>query len=79
MEHDGDSGYLITERGKEFLELYEDCLERSTRLRQEVEKNKIDRLALENMCFNNRSETNHMGLEKIISSDIKTPPNLDKK
>jgi len=74
-----DSGYLITERGKEFLGLYEDYLERSTHLRQEVEKDKIDRLALENMCFNSRSETNHMGLEKIVSNDIKLPPNLDKK
>jgi len=56
LKHDGDSGYLITERGTEFLQLYEDHLERSTRLREEVERNMRDRLRLENMCFSNKSD-----------------------
>jgi predicted transcriptional regulator len=56
LKHDGDSGYLITERGMEFLQLYEDHLERSTRLREEVERNMRDRLRLENMCFSNKSD-----------------------
>jgi predicted transcriptional regulator len=53
MEYDGDSGYLITAKGKEFLELYEDYVERSTHLREDVDRNLKDRLRLENMCFNN--------------------------
>ena len=64
LKHDGDSGYLITERGLEFLQLYEDYLERSTRLRDEVERNMKDRLRLENMCFNTKSETTQMGIGK---------------
>ena len=44
--------------------LYEEYLERSNVLRQEVERNIKDRLQLENMCFNNRIETIQTGVEK---------------
>ena len=71
LKHDGDSGYLITERGMEFLQLYEDYLERSTRLKEEVERNMRDRLRLENMCFNNKSEANQKGAWKDDLSDVK--------
>jgi predicted transcriptional regulator len=64
LEHDVDSGYLITGLGRDFLVLYEEYLERSNVLRQEVERNTKDRLQLENMCFNNRCETIQTGLEK---------------
>jgi predicted transcriptional regulator len=64
LEHDVDSGYLITGAGKKFLRLYEDYLERSKGLRQEVERNTKDRLKLESMCFNNTGEVNHVGIEK---------------
>lgn len=64
LEHDVDSGYLITGAGKKFLRLYADYLERSKGLRQEVEKNAKDRLKLESMCFNNTGEVNHVGIEK---------------
>ena len=58
LEHDGNFGYLITERGKEFLKLYKDYLEQSASLKEKVEKNAVDRLRLENMCFNNKSVVN---------------------
>jgi predicted transcriptional regulator len=64
LEHDVDSGYLITGAGKKFLRLYEDYLEQSKGLRQEVERNTKDRLKLESMCFNNTGEVNHVGIEK---------------
>jgi len=54
LEHDGDSGYLVTERGIKFLQLYEGCLEQSMRLKGEVEKNSEDMLQLENMCFGSK-------------------------
>jgi predicted transcriptional regulator len=47
---DGDSGYLTTASGKEFLKLYADYLERSTRLMGEVESHTKDRQYLENLC-----------------------------
>jgi predicted transcriptional regulator len=50
LSFDGESGYLTTNSGKEFLALYEDYLDRSTRLMGAVEKNTKDRLHLENMC-----------------------------
>ena len=50
LSFDGDSGYMTTTSGKEFLALYEDYLNRSTHLRGEVEKNAKDRKHLENMC-----------------------------
>jgi predicted transcriptional regulator len=50
LSFDGDSGYLTTTSGKEFLALYEEYLKRSTHLRGEVENNAKDRQRLENMC-----------------------------
>ena len=50
LSFDGDSGYLTTSTGQEFLALYEGYLERSTRLIGEVERNAKDRLHLESMC-----------------------------
>jgi predicted transcriptional regulator len=50
LSFDGDSGYLTTTSGKEFLELYEDYLKRATHLGAEVERNLKDRQHLENMC-----------------------------
>jgi predicted transcriptional regulator len=64
LECDGDSGYLITARGKEFLELYEDYVERSTHLKEEVDRNLKDRLRLENMCFRDKNPANQTGIGK---------------
>ena len=50
LSFDGESGYLTTTSGKEFLALYEDYLERSMHLIGEVENNTKDRQHLENMC-----------------------------
>ena len=50
LSFDGDSGYFTTNSGKEFLALYEDYMERSTHLRDQVEKNTKDRQHLEKMC-----------------------------
>lgn len=64
LEHDGDSGYLITDAGTEFLEMYKDYLERYELLKEELAKNARDRIRLENMCFNNNCEANEMGIGK---------------
>jgi predicted transcriptional regulator len=65
LEHIVESGYLITGAGREFLSLYEEYLERSNVLRQEVERNTKDRLHLENMCFNNRNEN----IQTLVEED----------
>ena len=73
LSFDGDSGYLTTTSGKEFLALYEDYLDRSTRLMGEVERNTKDRQHLENMCGfgkddspNNRKKICYCFFFKII-------------
>ena len=68
LVHDGDSGYLVTGTGMEFLQMYADYIERSTRLREDVERNTIERLRLENMCFNKNCEFNH---NRVASDDLK--------
>ncbi len=48
-----DSFYLITWRGKEFLQMYEDYLEQCRRISEEIKGIRKNRLLLENICFNN--------------------------
>ncbi len=58
LEYDFDSGYLITETGLEFLQLYEGYLDRSNSLKEEIERNTRERLRLKAICFNNNKENN---------------------
>jgi predicted transcriptional regulator len=57
LSFDGNSSYLTTTSGKEFLELYNDYLERFTHLRGEVEKNAKDRQHLETICGIGRNDS----------------------
>ena len=50
LEHDGDSCYLITEKGLDFLKLYDDYVERCRVLKEQVDQSVRDRLLLESMC-----------------------------
>jgi predicted transcriptional regulator len=50
LSFDEDFGYITTASGEKFLRLYEDYLERSLRLKGEVERNTKDRQHLENLC-----------------------------
>jgi predicted transcriptional regulator len=50
LSFDGDFGYITTDSGEKFLQLYEDYLERSSRLKGEVERNTKERQHLENLC-----------------------------
>lgn len=55
--------YLITDRGKQFLQMYADYLEKSKRTVEEItlaHKNvEMEKLKLENMCFNNAFNSKH--------------------
>ena len=65
-----DSCYLITRRGKEFLQLYEDYLERRRRIGEEVESARKDKLLLEDMCFNNEGNVRRLGGKKGVIVDV---------
>ena len=55
LRHDGDSCYLITKKGQEFLKLYDKYVEQSKKLRDSLDQNEKERLMLEQMC----SGSNH--------------------
>ncbi len=52
MECTDDSFYMITWRGKEFLQMYNEYLERCKKIGEEIGGANKDKLQLENMCFN---------------------------
>jgi predicted transcriptional regulator len=54
MECDDDAYYSITSRGKEFLQQYNDYLDRCKKIGEEVVGARKERLLLENICFNNQ-------------------------
>jgi predicted transcriptional regulator len=66
VEFVDDSFYLITWRGKEFLQTYDDYLERCRTLGEEIRGVRKDRLLLENMCFNNELGSKQMAKEKEV-------------
>jgi len=70
VERVNDSYYVVTWRGKEFLQMYDDYLERCRRIGEEIGGARKDRLSLENMCFNNnmaRSNSKKLASEKEVS------------
>ena len=53
LKLDGDSGYLITKKGRGFLELYDDYVRRRMRIKKQIDQSARDRGSLEKMCFGN--------------------------
>jgi predicted transcriptional regulator len=66
VECDGDSHYLITPKGKEFLQMYADYLERCGRIREEVKGTTKDKLLLESICFNYEYNSKRTAIRKEI-------------
>jgi len=71
VECDDDSFYLITRKGKEFLQMYADYLERCRRIREETSGARKDRLLLENICFNNEHDSKRMESRREVAVDVK--------
>ncbi|UCH70542.1 MAG: hypothetical protein JSV29_00735 [Candidatus Bathyarchaeota archaeon] len=66
VECDDDSCYMVTWRGKEFLQMYEDYLERCRRIGKDIKGAREDRLQLENICFNNENNAKRMINDKRV-------------
>jgi predicted transcriptional regulator len=70
LNHDGDSCYLITEKGLGFLKLYEEYAERCRQLREQVDQSMRDRLALEQMCTNRNHDCDARIVRKVRFPDL---------
>jgi len=65
LNHEGDSFYLITEKGLEFLKLYNEYLERRRLLKEGEVQAAKDRLLLESMCSSRESSGKEKATRKI--------------
>ena len=70
LNHDGDSFYLITEKGLEFLKLYNDYVERRRLLKEEEVRSTKDRQLLENMCSCRKSSGKEKASRKISLAEL---------
>jgi len=61
-----DSFYLITGKGKEFLQMYADYLERCRRIGEDLNGARKDGLLLENICFNNESSSKRTPMKRQV-------------
>lgn len=67
VELDDDSFYQVTFKGKEFLQLYADYVERCRRIDEEISGAQKDVLLLEDMCFNNEGNVKRMFDRKEVA------------
>ena len=66
VKRDDDSCYLITWKGKKFLQMCTDYTERCRRIGSDINEARKDRLLLENMCFNNERNSRRMANRKEV-------------
>ena len=72
MQLNRDSHYLITQKGHEFLKLYDDYLERCDRIREETRETARGRQMLERMCSNSDCDTKHATVRNGVLADMQT-------
>ena len=68
VECDGDSCYLITQKGREFLKTYANHLERCSQIRKEVEGTTRERQLLEDVLFNGKNNSAQTATKKDVSA-----------
>ena len=61
-----DSRYLVTWKGKNFLQLYDDYIERCRKIDEEIKNACKEKLLLDNVCFNNNSNSKLSAKEKEV-------------
>ena len=64
LNHDGNSFYLITKKGQQFIKLYDEHAERIKQLEQQVDRCNKERMLLDQMCPNNHSDCNERNTRK---------------
>jgi len=64
LNYDEGSFYLITGKGKDFLQMYDDYLERCKRVDEEISGAQKDVLLLEDMCLGSEVNSKRMSNRK---------------
>ena len=64
LNHDGNSFYLITKKGRQFIKLYDEHAERVKRLEEQVDQCNKDKVLLDQMCSNHNSDCNEGNAQK---------------
>jgi len=59
-----DSFYLVTLKGKNFMQNYEEYVERCKRIDEEINDVRKEKLSLKNMCFNDEPNSKQNTEEK---------------
>jgi len=67
LECDEGSFYLITGKGKDFLQMYDDYLERCKKINDDANGVLKHRLKLENMCSNSESDLRRVKNRKDVT------------
>ena len=60
-----DSSYLVTGKGTDFLQNYDEYIERCKKIGEEIKDARKEKLALKNMCFNNQQNSKQNVKEKL--------------
>ena len=60
-----DSCYLVTGKGTDFLQNYDEYIERCKKIGEEIKYACKEKLALKNMCFNNQQNSKQNVKEKL--------------
>lgn len=63
---DANSCYLVTVRGKEFLQMYSEYVERCRRIGEDVDAARKDRFILEGMCLNHECSSKRLNSKKEV-------------
>jgi predicted transcriptional regulator len=64
LKCDTGSCYVITQKGRKFLRMYYEYVERCKKIGDDLDEAHNKRLALENMCFNERLDTRRLPSRK---------------
>jgi predicted transcriptional regulator len=70
LTHDGDSCYLITKKGLDFVRLYDEYVEQCRLIREQVDRSVRNRLFLEDMCSRHEPVGERNARKKMLLPEL---------
>jgi predicted transcriptional regulator len=64
LGHDGNSFYFVTKKGQQFLKLYDEHVELSRKLEEQMKRFNRDRMLLDQMCSNHDDDCDAKNMRK---------------